>query len=461
MSLEVIRVSPERIRYKLEDVSDLQAPVWSGDWDLTRRWPMESTIKYRSIAQHFRDGVPWLETDIFRQSYTDRFARGEVVHGRKSLEELADQYDVRQAELFEDLRKNGFVGRVDGVVQAPDVYLGRDGELFLGNDGNHRISMAKLLGLPSVQVRIRTRHPEASLDGFERVKIEPELHEGANDIPAMTTPAERYAGYLLAKTAKGAVIELGAWLGAMTVYLAAGVRDGGGTLHTYDRFAWKPVHTKKAGELTRPMREQFELNLGPLLEHVKIHSGDFRTSVWSGEPIGLMMLDGPKRVKELTRTIPIFGPSLMPGARLAWQDFAHFSCYDLPASLDTLERAGVVKWEGGVYPGTMGIFEVLRPITAGDVSDSQLRLDRWTPETIEATWERWVDRLPSKQVPRFLCGAVFFLHDLGHVNLATSRFRALVKDHRDDIAKKWKMIRETNPDFLRRYPKLDAEMGPC
>jgi hypothetical protein len=247
----------------------------------------------------------------------------------------------------------------------------------------------------------------------------------------------------------------------MTVYLAAGVRDGGGRVHTYDRFAWKPVHTKKAGELTRPMRDQFELNLGPLIDHVDIHAGDFRKAVWSGKPIGLMMLDGPKRVKELERTIPIFGPYLVPGAHLAWQDFAHFSCYDLPASLDTLEQQGVVRWENGIYPGTMGVFEVLRPITPADVSEANLRLDRWTPDKIEATWTRWVPRLPPGQVPRFLCGSVFFLHDLGHMKLAQSRFRTLLQEHREDIAKKWKMIRNTNPEFLRKYPTLDAAMGPC
>lgn len=463
MSSDVIRISPDRLRYKLEDVSDLEAPVWAGDWDRTRLSPLAAADKHRAIVQRYRDGQPWEATDLFRNVYAGRLER-EPVRGCASLEALAAQYYDRVDGLFAHLRRHGFRDRVDGMpVKIPDVYLGRDGEVILGNDGNHRVAMAKLLGLPSILVRVRTRHPEATLPAWcHPVTLDPVLPPGTDDIPAMTTPAERFTGYELAKSAGGVVVELGAWLGAMTAYLAAGVRDAGAPpMHTFDRFAWKPVHTIKAGgPLVRPMREQFEQNLGPLLPHVEIHAGDFRDATWNGTPIGLLVLDGPKRVRELTRTLPIFGGALRPGSRMAWQDFAHFASYDLPASLETLERAGVVRWERGVYPGTMGVFEVLRPIAAADVSADRLRLDRWTPEAIASTWDRWAERIPAGQWPRFSCGAALFLCDRGFVDLGTARFRGLLRDFREDVAGKWLMIRETRPEFARRYPTLDAEVGP-
>ena len=59
-------------------------------------------------------------------------------------------------------------------------------------------------------------------------------------IPAMTTDAERECYYRLAKDAagKGAVVELGAWMGASTAYIAAGIRDSGVPVkvHVYDKF---------------------------------------------------------------------------------------------------------------------------------------------------------------------------------------------------------------------------------
>lgn len=456
MSSDVIRVSPERIRYKLEDVSDLEAPVWPGDWDVTRRIPLDQTAKHRSIVAHFRDGVPWRETPLFREVYPVRFARGELVHGCRTLEELVAQYDVRQGALYEDLKARGF-----RALALPDVYLARDGEVILSNDGNHRVAMAKLIGLPWVLAKVRTRHPLAPVP--EPAVLEPNLPSEAEGIPAMTTTAERLRVYEIARAQAphGVVVELGAWLGAMTVYLAAGVRDAGTSrVHTFDRFVWKPVHTTKAGPLTRPMLDQFRLNLGPLADYVEIHVGDFRDATWSGGPIGFLSLDGPKRAKEITRTLPIFGPSLRPGSRMAWQDFGHFSCYDLPACLDTLERAGVVRWEEGVYPGTMSVFEVLRPITAEDVSADRLRLDRWTPDTIEWTWARWTERLPAGQRPRFQCSAVVFLCDLGHVDLGTARFRAVLQSPgAQDVVRKWEMLRATNPEFVRRYPTLDAAVS--
>jgi predicted O-methyltransferase YrrM len=52
---------------------------------------------------------------------------------------------------------------------------------------------------------------------------------GVPPIPAMTTDAERECYYRLAKEAagKGAIVELGAWMGASTAYIAAGIRDSG------------------------------------------------------------------------------------------------------------------------------------------------------------------------------------------------------------------------------------------
>ena len=465
MSSDVIRLPPDRLRYKLDDVADLQAPLWPGEWDRERLSPLDQADKHRAIVQRYRDGWKWEDTDLFRHVYRVRFERGEMVRGCHTLAELASQYYSRVDGLYAHLKRHGFLTRLpDGMpVKLPDVYVGRD-EVILSNDGNHRVAMAQLLGLPCVYARVRTRHPEARFpDACEPFIVEPALHPGAAAIPAMTTPAEQFAGYSLAKQAGGAVVELGAWLGAMTVHLAAGVRDGGGArrVHTYDRFAWKPVHTIKAGgPLERSMLEQFRQNLGPLLERVAIHPGDFRDATWDKTPIGLLVLDGPKRVREIARTLPIFGRALAPGARIALQDFAHFASYDLPASLDTLERAGVVRWERGVYPGTMSVFEVLRPITAADVSEDRLRLDRWTPEAIETTWDRWAERLPEGQRPRFHCGSALFLCDRGFVDRGVARFRTTFRAHREDVGRKWQMIRETRPEFVARYPKLDAEVGP-
>jgi hypothetical protein len=479
LSSDVIRIAPERLRFKLDDVADLCAPVWSGDWDLTRRLPLAETAKHRAIVQHFRDGVPWAETALFREIYPVRFARGELVHGCTTLEALAAQYAERQDALFAHLRAHGFLERVDGVaVKIPVAYLARDGEVILGNDGNHRVAMAKVLGLPSVLVRIVTRHPAASPVGHPRVTVDPELHAGAEAIPAMTTPSERFCFYRLtrAHATRGAVVELGTWLGAATVYMAAGMRDavpldvaagryhGAGRMHAFDRFEFKADHVAKAGgPLDRPMLEQVRVNLGPLGRFVELHAGEFLRAEWSGQPIAVLVADGPKRVREFSKVWSIFGPSCLPGAITAWQDFAFFPAYDLPACFARLAQAGAVTFLEGVYPGTTAVFRVERPILPDDVDEKRLRLADWSPDEIETTWERWLTVLPAGQHPRFRVGAALFLCDRGAVRRGVDALRrtlaGLDAPSIEAITSKWRSLRATRPSWVAKYSALDEVIG--
>ena len=459
MSSDVIRLAPDQLRYKLDDVADLQAPVWPGEWDRERLMPLDRADKHRSIAQRYREGRKWEDTDLFRNAYRERIERGEMVRGCSTIAELAAQYYDRVDGMYQHLRRHGFLTRLpDGMpVKLPGAYLGRDG-MILSNDGNHRVAMAQVLGLPHVYVRVRTRHPDARWPpACEPFTVEPALHPGAAEIPAMTTPAEQFAGYTLAKQAGGTVVELGAWLGAMTVYLAAGVRDSGGPhqLHVFDRFVWdSATHEPKAGgPLDHPMLEQFRLNLGPLWRHTQIHQGEIATAKWDGGPISLLVADGPKRVAEITRTLEVFGTALTPGSHMAWQDFAYFPAYDLPACLDRLEQTGAISFVRGIYPGTTVIFRVERRITPEDIAQACRPLARWSPDAIEQTWARWIARLPEGGRPRFACGAALFLCDRGAPGRATALFRDLLKEHRAEIAPKWEVLRQRR-SWALKYPTL-------
>lgn len=460
LSAHVIRLSPDQLVHKLDDVSDLQAPVWPGDWDETRLSPLAESDKHRSIAQRYVEGRAWEDTDLFRNIYTVRFARGERPRGSFTIEDLAEQYRTRIDALYASLSRHGFVERVDDEpVKIPGVYVTRHGECVLGNDGNHRIPMAKLLSLPTVLVKIVTRHPLARLDRFTRVTIEPDLPSGTDDIPAMTTLGERFAFYRMARDASpGAVVELGTWLGAATAYMAAGIRDAGrAPMDSFDRFQWKAVHAVKAGgPLRQPMLAQVRENLGSLAAHVRLHQAEFNNITWDQRKISVLVADGPKRVREICRVFAIFGPHLAEGALLAWQDFGHFPSFDLPATFFKLQRSGLVEFVRGVYPGTTAVFRLRRPVTPADVVEDQLRLDRWTPKEIEHAWPYWAERLPPGMCPRFMCGAVLFLYERGAKDHAVAIFMDLVARYRHDIVSKWQMLRETRASWVARYPELDA-----
>jgi hypothetical protein len=56
--------------------------------------------------------------------------------------------------MFADLKRKGF--RDNGPL--PKLLIGRDGEVFIGNQGNHRLAMAQVLGILRIAGEVICRH---------------------------------------------------------------------------------------------------------------------------------------------------------------------------------------------------------------------------------------------------------------------------------------------------------------
>lgn len=300
--------------------------------------------------------------------------------------------------------------------------------------------------------------------------LTPELPECARDIPAMTTEQERLAYYRLTREAVergGEIIELGAWLGASTACIAAAVRDGGGSfVHVYDRFVSKAAHIakqqkwygdrKQVEPIQGPTVETFQANMGPLNDFIVTHHGEIKDMHWLDEPIALLISDAPKRVPEISHVLMEFAGALNTGSIMAWQDFGHFASYDIPACLYRL--GGYVEFVEFVYPGTTAVFRIVKPWKADKVTRSALRIQNWTADEIETVWAGWVEKLPRPARPRFACGAVMFLSDIGHGNRAIEILRGLIANHAEEIVPKWQYFRANRPDFVERYHRLFSEI---
>lgn len=158
---KIIVIDPNCILHKTRiDVSLYTNDILPGDWDLSRR-VLAQAIKHRSIVQHFEHGVNWEDTDVFVDNYARRFARGGSVRGKHDFEELKESYRSGIEALFSDMMENGFVIKVDEngrPISLPHVHIGRDGSFLFGNDGNHRLTIAKMLGLPIIACHVRARH---------------------------------------------------------------------------------------------------------------------------------------------------------------------------------------------------------------------------------------------------------------------------------------------------------------
>ena len=148
-------VDPSLIRFKITPHHDLKGDV-DGDWDIERRYPLADAVKHRAIVQRYRDGKRWEETDLFADTYRRRFESGETVRGEPTMEALLAQYYSRVDAMFLSLKRKGFKTRDKHPL--PKLLIGRDGEIFIGNQGNHRLAMAQVLGLKEFAGEVICRH---------------------------------------------------------------------------------------------------------------------------------------------------------------------------------------------------------------------------------------------------------------------------------------------------------------
>jgi hypothetical protein len=150
--LSVEWFDPAAIRFKISPHDDLKGVI-GGDWDLERRYPVSEAVKHRSIAQRYGEGRRWEDTDLFRDLYSRRI-QSEPIRGEATMAGLLAQYYTRVDGMFADLKANGF--RTDRPL--PKLLIGRDGEIFIGNQGNHRLAMAQVLGLSKIAGEVICRH---------------------------------------------------------------------------------------------------------------------------------------------------------------------------------------------------------------------------------------------------------------------------------------------------------------
>jgi hypothetical protein len=151
-------IDPNAIQFKISPVRDLHG-VRGDDWDLKRRHVFADCAKARAIRARFADNRPWLETDLFADAYRRRLEREGRIGRCRTLAELADEYERRFVKLYEALKRDGF--RTEAAsgkkLSLPAFLIGRDGEVFIGNQGNHRLALAQVLGLDRIAGRVVCR----------------------------------------------------------------------------------------------------------------------------------------------------------------------------------------------------------------------------------------------------------------------------------------------------------------
>lgn len=151
-------IEPSRIVFKLDESVMKQIDVGvepDPDWD-QRIQVFDETMKHTSISLHFREMVPWVETPLF-EHYRQRLSEGETVRGQSTFGDLVRLYETRMERLYRELASGGISKtRIyrSKLQESPWVALDRNRRYLFGSQGNHRLSIAKVLGLESFPVWI-------------------------------------------------------------------------------------------------------------------------------------------------------------------------------------------------------------------------------------------------------------------------------------------------------------------
>lgn len=158
----MIWIAPREVIFKITPIHDLIG-TQGGDWDIERRHDFRTTAKFRSMVQRYQDGALWRDTDLFTDTYTRRLKRDGHIGGVRTLADLADQYHRRFDTMAEQMRREGFRLADDRgrPHPLPSLLIGRDGDVFIGNQGNHRLALAQVLGLRTFAGKVTCRHPLA------------------------------------------------------------------------------------------------------------------------------------------------------------------------------------------------------------------------------------------------------------------------------------------------------------
>lgn len=175
---KLLWINPDQIKYSLTSEGSnysrdyIKPRVRAGDWD-KKAVVFEDKEVFKSLKMRFEENKRWEDTPKFQSSLESIKGEKDRYHYKASNEEeLRESFD-RIDELYNQIQENGYKTQrevnsgssvhssvIDEMLPSVNeiiVSIGRGGQILL-EDGNHRLSIAKILGLDLIPVRVLVRH---------------------------------------------------------------------------------------------------------------------------------------------------------------------------------------------------------------------------------------------------------------------------------------------------------------
>lgn len=285
---KVYWISPQRIIYsslREFNVHEFKGHVIGGDWDRLEK-KFEDLDIYVGFRQVLIEGRDWSET-VFYQRVLDELDGGHILWRCKNKSD----FDRRCQDielLFHEIEQEGYKSQrellssqqVHDSLRLEDevtVNVGRCGDLLF-SDGAHRLTIAKLLGIETIPVRIAVRHPEwmrfrkelllyAERQGGKTYQSI--THPDLDDVPAFHDCEDRYIMIQENMAARGGrLLDIGANLG----YFCHRFEDEGFDCYALEDF---PEHLHFLKQLRRAENKKFKVLAESALECQEIRNKSF------------------------------------------------------------------------------------------------------------------------------------------------------------------------------------------
>lgn len=161
---KILYISPDQIDggYTGNRYDEITFPgqIKGGCWDKkikSKEKKLRDSIKITGIIEHFKYGVPWERTTLFKKMYRPRMNETQIA---KQVQFYKNYYD----EMFESIKHQGLKPpSYDNSHTPMYVCIGPKGELLWTVDGNHRLGMAIALGIKKIPVLVLRRHKQWQL----------------------------------------------------------------------------------------------------------------------------------------------------------------------------------------------------------------------------------------------------------------------------------------------------------
>lgn len=165
-------IDPKRIKYsslKEFDFCKYRGKKIGGDWDRLDK-PFDLLYVYIAFKERFFERKNWKDTLFYRQ-VLDGIENGKFFWKCKNKSDL-DARCKNLESLFQDIKNNGYKPQSQMLSEKNErdlrkiedeitVNIGRNGDLLF-NNGAHRLSIVKLLGIQKIPIKITVIHPESA-----------------------------------------------------------------------------------------------------------------------------------------------------------------------------------------------------------------------------------------------------------------------------------------------------------